>query len=218
MKKECRTCKHWGADMICGSGTAAEQGYRTTPTYSCCRAWECIDLDGETAYQILLQSRSRSGGRLAAARDALDRAAEKAREIQAHLSAVRLALPQEDLLEGVQVERKTPTVAELSAREEHLWAAMTAPMHAQELAEKAAQEQTRMTDEAIRRLLEERCPGTPIEAFCSSFIPGGFRRTAPDGTAFDFVYTTHGPSTAGGTTTMTMDLTVTETKTGGEQE
>lgn len=74
-----------------------------------------------------------------------------------------------------------------------------------------------MTDEAIRRLLEKRCPGAPIEAFCSSFIPGGFRLTAPDGTAFDFVYTTHGPSTEGGMTTMTMDLTVTEAKTGGEQ-
>ena len=94
-----------------------------------------IDPDGEAAYKILLQSRS--GGKLAAARDALDRAIQQTEAVKAHLSAARLALPQEELLEGVRVEHKTPTAPELSAREEQLWEAMTTPTHAQELVEAA---------------------------------------------------------------------------------
>ena len=106
--KHCGSCKHWGADMVCGNNATAEVGYQTAATYGC-RAWECIDLDGETAYRILLQSRS--GGRLAATRDALDRATQQVEAIKAHLSAARLALQQEELLEGVRLP-------ELSAREE----------------------------------------------------------------------------------------------------
>ena len=155
---------------------------------------------------------ARRNGKTAAMKAALERATEQAQQIKQHLTETRLTPSTEEPLEGVRLpEMPKPSRATRDAYEGVM-------RDAQELAEKAAREQTRMTDEAIRRLLEERCPGTPIEAFCSSFIPGGFRLTAPDGTAFDFVYTTHGPSTAGGTTTMTMDLTVTEIKAGGEQE
>lgn len=96
----CRTCKHWGADMICGNNASDAAGYQTAATFGC-GAWEVVDLDGETAYRILLQSRS--GGRLAAARAALDRAFQQTEAIKAHLTAARLALPQAELLKGVRL-------------------------------------------------------------------------------------------------------------------
>lgn len=148
-----------------------------------------------------------------AARAALERAAEQAQQIKQHLTETRLTPSTEELLEGVRLpempkpSRATRDVYEGIMRE-------TGRLVYQEPLERLAKE----IDGQLERLLTERYPGTPIEDFVSSFIPGGLRITAPDGAAFDFVYTTHGPSTAGGTTTMTMDLTVAETKTGGEQE
>lgn len=127
----------------------------------------------------------------------------------------------EEMLEGVRLtgthlDRKDPTAMELHER------AWWREFKLHEASERAYQEPlerlAKEIDRRLERLLTERYPGAPIEAFVSSFIPGGLRVIAPDGAAFDFVYTTHGPSTVGGTTTMTMDLTVTETRIGGKQE
>ena len=119
------------------------------------------------------------------------------------------------LLEGVRLLEMPSTAVEMQERARR-------EFERREAARRAYQEPlerlTKEIDRQLERLLTERYPGAPIEAFVSSFIPGGLRITAPDGAAFDFVYTTHGPSTAGGTTTMTMDLTITETKTEGEQK
>lgn len=121
----------------------------------------------------------------------------------------------EELLEGVRLPEMPSTATEAHERARREFELHEAGRRAyQEPLERLAKE----IDRRLERLLTERYPGAPIEAFVSSFIPGGLRITAPDGAAFDFVYTTHGPSTTGGMTTMTMDLTVTETKTGGEQE
>lgn len=121
----------------------------------------------------------------------------------------------EELLEGVRLPEMPSTATEAHERARREFEMHEAGRRAyQEPLERLAKE----IDRRLERLLTERYPGAPIEAFVSSFIPGGLRIIAPDGAAFDFVYTTHGPSTAGGMTTMTMDLTVTETKTGGEQE
>lgn len=157
---------------------------------------------------------ARGNCKTAAMKAALERATEQAQQIKQHLTETRLTPSTKELLEGVRLpEMPKPSKA---TREAYEGIMREAEYH--ETIRRIEQEPTRMTDEAIRRLLTERYPGTPIEAFCSSFIPGGFRLTAPDGAAFDFVYTTHGPSTVDGATTMTMELTVTEIKTGGEQE
>ena len=146
---------------------------------------------------------------------ALERAEKQAQQIKERLTEIWLTPSREELLTGAHIEHKEPTAAEMHERARREFELHEAGRRVhQEPLERLAKE----IDRRIERLLTERYPGTPIEAFVSSFIPGGLRITAPDGAAFDFVYKTHGPSTVDGATTMTMELTVTEAKEGGERE
>lgn len=182
-----------------------EAGRATERNCTNCRKWaECMEgplTPGEMRHATCWAPESK--------------AAEQAQQIKQHLTETRLTPSTEELLEGVRLPETPSTAAEAHERARREFELHEAGRRAyQEPLERLAKE----IDRRLERLLTERYPGTPIEAFISSFIPGGLRITAPDGAVFDFVYTTHGPSTAGGTTTMTMDLTVTETKIGGEQE
>ena len=157
---------------------------------------------------------------------ALERAEKQAQQIKERLTEIWLTPSREELLTGAHIEHKEPTAAEMHERARREFELHEAGRRVhQEPLERLAKEIDRRIerlakeiDRRIERLLTERYPGTPIEAFVSSFIPGGLRITAPDGAAFDFVYKTHGPSTVDGATTMTMELTVTEAKEGGERE
>ena len=114
-----------------------------------------------------------------------------------------------ELTGSARVERREPTAMEMHERARREFELHEAGRRAyQEPLERLAKE----IDRQVERLLTERYPGTPIEAFVGSFIPGGLRIIAPDGEAFDFVYTTRGPSTTEGLTTMTLELTVTRAK------
>lgn len=174
---------------------------------------EIIEQERETGQVYVIPARGNC--KTAAMKAALERAAEQAEQIKQHLTETRLTPSTEELLEGVRLPEMPSTATEVHERVRREFELHEAGRRAyQEPLERLAKE----IDRRLERLLTERYPGAPIEAFVSSFIPGGLRIIAPDGAAFDFVYTTHGPSTADGTTTMTMDLTVTETKIGGEQE